>query len=98
MRKISILIVGILIFYIPNILFALTVYRYSPDTYTTISEGDNITFSIGVDDSYGLDFSEWYISANFQERHELSGYYMSGVASQLLINLKQHSHQLLVSL
>ncbi len=60
---------------LPDIANSVNVYRYSPDEHTTITQGEGITFSIGADDPYGLDFSEWYIGAEFQENHDMSGYY-----------------------
>ncbi len=54
----------------------VNVYRYNPSNQSvTITQGNSITFSIGADDPYGLDFSEWYVGSAYQTTHELQGYY-----------------------
>ncbi len=51
------------------------VYAYYPATSLQTEVGASVTFSAGMDDSYGLTFSEWYIGSTFLEHHSLSGYY-----------------------
>ena len=54
---------------------AIDVYRYSPASSVTIEAGESITFNIGADDPYGLDFAEWYLGSTYMAHHSMSGYY-----------------------
>ena len=70
------ILIGFLVALVPSSALAVEVYRYYPSSSSvTIDVGDQITFSIGADDPYGLDFSEWYLGSTFQAHHEMSGYY-----------------------
>jgi hypothetical protein len=41
----------------------VNVYRYAPAASIEINTGVSVSFGIGADDPYGLDFSEWYIDS-----------------------------------
>ncbi|MCG6859861.1 MAG: hypothetical protein LJE70_01015 [Chromatiaceae bacterium] len=59
----------------PSSLPAVNVYRYAPAASIEINTGVSVSFGIGADDPYGLDFSEWYIDSTYMTRHEMTGYY-----------------------
>ena len=54
---------------------ALEILSSSPNQYTTIDPGDSVTFSIEVNDPYGLSSVDWYIGSTIQAHHSISGYY-----------------------